>query len=387
MKKIHITKKNMEKLPKPQKGYSEYADREEKALKVIITYAGTKAFYFRMKIRGQPYRFKIADFDESCRIEEIRDHAGELRRQIKSGSETIFGAKNRKEETLKALCSKYLADYAVREKLTWREDKKDFQSFLSPWFSRRISEVTRNDVQELHRQITRENGPYRANRILAKISSLYSKAQEWGWSEKNPACRIRRNKERQRDRFLNSGELARFFKALDEEKDSLFKSFIWIAILTGARRDNIRCMKWEQIDFDLKIWTIPRTKNGKALTVQLPEEAILILKGIPKTGSWVFPSTRSASGHVMDHRKTLNRILKKAGISDLHLHDLRRTLASWMAINGTSLHIIAGVLGHSSTRCTQIYARLDDHARRESVGAAVEKMLSFRASSVSEISK
>lgn len=387
MKKIHITKKNMEKLPKPQKGYSEYADKEEKSLKVIVTYTGTKAFYFRMTVKGRSYRFKIADFDELCRIDEIRECAGDFRRRIKAGTEAVFEKKAPKEETLKTLCSKYLADYAVREKLTWREDKKDFQSFLSPWFGRRISEITKNDVQELHRKITQENGPCRANRILAKISSLYSKAQEWGWAEKNPAFRIRRNKERQRDRFLNSDELARFFKALDDEKDSLFKSFIWIAILTGARRDNIRCMKWEEVDFGLKIWTIPRTKNGKALSVQLPEEAVLILKNIPKTDQWVFPSSRSVSGHLMDHRKTLGRVLKKAGIADLHLHDLRRTLASWMAINGTSLHIIAGVLGHSSTRCTQIYARLNDCARRESVGAAVQKMLSFRALSVSEKSK
>lgn len=102
------------------------------------------------------------------------------------------------------------------------------------------------------------------------------------------------------------------------------------------------------------------------------------LKKTPQISEWVFPSRKSASGHIMDHRRTLSRILKRAGISNLHLHDLRRTLASWMAINGTSLYIIADVPGHSSTRCTQIYARLNNSVRRQCLCEAVDKMLSFQ---------
>ena len=243
---------------------------------------------------------------------------------------------------------------------------------------RRITDISRNDIVLLHQKITINNGPCRANRILAKISALFSKAREWGWRADNPASYVKRNKEYQRDRFLNGEELKRFFSAMDQEPESLFKSMIWIALLTGVRRDNIRSMKWEQIDFHVGTWTIPKTKNGRPLIVCLPDQAVALLKTIPRLSEWVFPSTKSASGHLMDHRRTLNRILKRAEISDLHLHDLRRTLASWMAINGTSLHIIAGVLGHSSTRCTQIYARLNDKIRRQSVNEAVKKMFSVQ---------
>ncbi len=195
----------------------------------------------------------------------------------------------------------------------------------------------------------------------------------------NPASHIKRNKEKQRDRFLNSEELKKFFSAMDQEPDSAFKSMIWIALLTGVRRDNIRSMKWEQIDFNTQMWTIPRTKNGRPLTVFLPDQIVSLLKNTPQISEWVFPSKKSASGHIMDHRRTLTRILKRADISNLHLHDLRRTLASWMAINGTSLYIIADVLGHSSTRCTQIYARLNNCIRKQSLCEAVDKMLSFQS--------
>lgn len=280
--------------------------------------------------------------------------------------------------SLKELCDKYIFEFAIHEKLTWKEDAKDFQTFLSPWFKYRISDISRNDIILLHQKITSDNGACRANRILAKISALFSKAREWGWTFDNPASQIRRNKEKPRDRFLSSEELKRFFRSMDQEPDSLFKNMIWIALLTGVRRDNIRNMKWEQIDFHAGIWTIPRTKNGRPFTVCLADQAVLILKKIPRISEWVFPSNKSVSGHIMDHRRTLNRILKRADITNLHLHDLRRTLASWMAINGTSLYIIADTLRHSSTHCTQIYARLNNPVRKQSLCNAVNKMLSFR---------
>lgn len=373
MKKIRFTKKSLSLLSVPAKGYAEYADTEEKALKLVITKKGTKTFYFRRTIGKKTYRFKIAAAENGVSLAEIRRRTAELRFKLEQTSAGIC-----QDHRLKELCDKYIFNFAMHEKLTWKEDLKDFRTFLSPWFTRRISDISRNDILLLHRKITVCNGPCRANRILAKISALFSKAREWGWAADNPASHIRRNKEMQRDRFLSSEELKRFFRSMDQEPDSLFKSMIWIALLTGVRRDNIRTMKWEQIDFHTRIWTIPRTKNGRPLTVCLPDQAVGVLKNIPRVSQWVFPSKKSASGHIMDHRRTLNRILKRAEISNLHLHDLRRTLASWMAINGTSLYIIADVLGHSSTRCTQIYARLNNCIRKQSLCEAVDKMLSFQ---------
>lgn len=373
MKKIHFTKKSLSLLSPPTYGYLEFADTEEKALKLIITAKGKKTFYFRQVIKKKPYRFKIADIDGDFSLQKIRNKTAELRLKLSQ-------SQNPKHHNLKLedLCKKYIHDFAMYEKLTWKEDVKDFQTFLSPWYSCRLSEITKNDVLALHKKITLNNGPCRANRILAKISALFSKAQEWDLVSCNPASHIKRNKEKQRDRFLNSEELKRFFSAIDQEPDSAFKSMIWIALLTGVRRDNIRSMKWEQIDFNTQTWTIPRTKNGRSLTVFLPDQIVAILKKTPQISEWVFPSKKSASGHIMDHRRTLTRVLKRAEISNLHFHDLRRTLASWMAINGTSLYIIADVLGHSSTRCTQIYARLNNCIRKQSLCEAVDKMLSFQ---------
>jgi integrase len=63
-----------------------------------------------------------------------------------------------------------------------------------------------------------------------------------------------------------------------------------------------------------------------------------------------------------------------AGISDLRMHDLRRTLASYMAIDNQSLSIIAKALGHKSTVSTQIYSRLTNDPVRQAMEQAQERM-------------
>ena len=79
MKKIRFTKKSLSLLSVPAKGYAEYADTEEKALKLAITKKGTKTFYFRRTIGKKTYRFKIAAAENGISLAEIRRRTAELR--------------------------------------------------------------------------------------------------------------------------------------------------------------------------------------------------------------------------------------------------------------------------------------------------------------------
>jgi integrase len=69
------------------------------------------------------------------------------------------------------------------------------------------------------------------------------------------------------------------------------------------------------------------------------------------------------------------RILKRAGLANLRIHDLRRSLGSWQAIGGASLPVIGKSLGHTQASTTQIYARLSMDPVRSSVEAATDAML------------
>lgn len=89
----------------------------------------------------------------------------------------------------------------------------------------------------------------------------------------------------------------------------------------------------------------------------------------------VLPSVKSKSGHLEDPKRPWRELLHRAGIKNLRLHDLRRTMGSYQAISGTSLHIIGKSLGHKSTSATQVYARLTADPIRESMQKATDRML------------
>ena len=107
------------------------------------------------------------------------------------------------------------------------------------------------------------------------------------------------------------------------------------------------------------------TKSGRPHYVPLSEEAREILRSLPREegNPYVFQGTKPGR-HLVNIDKPWRRVRAAAGIEDVRLHDLRRTMGSWLAQAGNSLHLIGRVLNHSTPSTTQVYARFgDDHVR------------------------
>ena len=81
------------------------------------------------------------------------------------------------------------------------------------------------------------------------------------------------------------------------------------------------------------------------------------------------------SGHLVETKKPWKRILDKAGLKNLRIHDLRRSLGSWQAATGANLSIIGKTLAHKNVSTTAIYARLNIDPIRESMNKATDAML------------
>jgi integrase len=177
---------------------------------------------------------------------------------------------------------------------------------------------------------------------------------------------------------LQPEELPRFFAALAAEPNETARDFFMLSLLTGARKSNTLAMRWEEISFAAETWRIAETKNGEPQTVHLPRQAVEILtaRKLASDGPWVFPGG-GASGHLADPKKAWMRILAEAGIADLQIHDLRRTLGSWQAATGANSYIIGKSLGHRSQQSTAIYARLNLDPVRESVNKATDAMFAY----------
>lgn len=207
-------------------------------------------------------------------------------------------------------------------------------------------------------------------------------AIEWGYGWPNPVAKIKPYKTPRRERFLQSEELPRFFKTLNQSEakgramHATFRDWVLLLLFTGARKSNLLSIRWENVSLERAEWTIPgqQTKHGGTTSVPLCSYAIEIVEKRQESasGPWIFPNTK-ATGPMYEPRRAWRHFRTLAGIPDVTIHDLRRTLRSWMAITGASLPVIAAALGHKIDQLsvTGIYARLHTRAVRESVERAV----------------
>jgi len=424
MKTFNFTKTEILKLPRPSKGMATYKDTKEKGLSLYITATGTITFFIRKRINGQDQRITLGSFPELT-VDNARKKALKAKASIADGNNPNHEKNKMREEiTFKALFNQYMDRYSRKEKKSWKYDEREVNRFLSHWFKRKISTITKYEVQNIHEKIRNENGLYQANRILERIRAIFNKAIEWGWEGKNPAQGIKKFKERSRDRFIQPNELPCLFQAIEHEQNEVARDYIWLSLLTGARKSNVLAMRWDQIVWERNEWRIPDTKNDDPAHIPLTERAMEILKDRrQKTNSeWVLPTSVASSktGHLADPKKAWQRILKRAtiylwqaipdyqtlisdankkfsnsnsidyqfdmivalakdrkvvlptGLIDIRLHDIRRTLGSYQAIGGSSLPIIGKSLGHKSQQATQIYSRLHLDPVRESMERATD---------------
>ena len=177
---------------------------------------------------------------------------------------------------------------------------------------------------------------------------------------------------------MQPDELPRFFEALANEPNETARDFFMVSLLTGARKSNVLAMRWKDISFNAATWRIEETKNGEAQTVHLPSQAVELLKArkLESDSPWVFPGN-GKSGHLADPKKAWTRILSEAGIDDLRIHDLRRTLGSYQAATGANGYTIGKSLGHKSQQSTAIYARLNLDPVREPLNKATDAMFGY----------
>jgi integrase len=242
------------------------------------------------------------------------------------------------------------------------------------WSRRKLDAIDASDVQAVHAGIGRTH-PILANRAIEILSAVYGRAARWGYRGANPCQSVEPFKETKRDRFIQADELPKFFSALAADTSKDFRDFVLLALLTGARRGNVLAMRWQELDLQAATWRIPQTKNDEPLTLPLMPEAIELLRGRnPQADGYVFPA-ESATGHITPPKKKWRALLKRAGVADLRIHDLRRSLGSWQAMAGASLSIIGKSLGHKSADATMIYARLSLDPVRQSVATATSAML------------
>lgn len=388
---INFTEKTLASLPTPLQGKNQevyYDTGSNVGLCVIITYGGTKTYYAYMKYMGMPRRTKIGRVG-LIKLVEARAKALELKVAADKGDDPSKERRDiLRDITFKTFYETY---YKPRHTDTFkklsscRKDDSIFDNYLTDFYGRKMTTITRDDIERLHLDLNKRLSPYTANRMLSLVRHMYNKAIEWGvypTGRGNPTSGIRKFPEKSRDRFLSPDELQRFFRALAAEQHTQFRDFILLLLFIGQRTSNIIALRWDDIDLQNGFVYFADTKNNEPQQIPLTSHAIAVLSDMKSRATdngWLFPApwAKESGKHIESFRNPWLRFLQMTGLENLRMHDLRRTLGSYQAISGASLHIIGKSLGHKATATTNVYARLSADPVRDSMQKATDKMIGF----------
>jgi len=356
-----------------------FKDKTYPGLQICCTAGGSRTYYFVKRTDGRPTRHKLGTFEELS-VKQAREAAAAIAGKIATGQNPQDDRRaKRQEPTIKDLWDHWLI-YAEGHKKpsSIGEDKRNYKCHLSCLAPRRLSTINKAELQKLHSQIGATKGHVAANRSISLLKAMFNRADDIGFAGQNPTKGVKAFKEQSRDRFLQAAEVESFFRALQAETP-LFRDFFELLLFTGARKGNVLSMAWVDVSLDgtAGFWRIPETKNGRPIIVPLVGPALAILQARKETASgclWVFPG-KTPGSHLLAPQHAWERVVKRAGLSDLHPHDLRRSLGSWMAGQNVSLTIVGQVLGHRTPQATAIYARLAMDPQRLAMENATTAML------------
>lgn len=133
----------------------------------------------------------------------------------------------------------------------------------------------------------------------------------------------------------------------------LYETFVDFQLMTAARRGETLNVTWDNVDLEARTVYLPMTKNGKPRKLALRTELVDMLKLLPRTQERVFPLTEN------ELKRAWIRICERAGINDLHIHDLRHEGISRTAETGKfSLIDLQAFSGHKDVRMLLRYSHL-----------------------------
>jgi integrase len=271
----------------------------------------------------------------------------------------------KKAETVAQLADEFIDKYATPKKRSWKTDQQRLKRHVLPkWKHRAAADITRADVRRLVEHVAADSGPIEANRLVSLLSKLFGYAVDHDIVKASPAVKIPKpGVEQSRDRVLTDVEMRQLWQAWDELELPM-REYFRLLLLTGQRGQEVRDMRWQDVDIASSWWTIPSTsaKNKQAHRVYLGSAASAIVAArlavADKDDSFVLAGARG--------RRQIYEAVADFGVQNVHPHDLRRTMASFMASGGVSRFMIGRVLNHAEHTVTAVYDRYAYDAEKES---------------------
>lgn len=367
----------------PGKNQTIFYDAKTPGLGLRITIAGVKAYIFESRLNGKTLRLTIGDV-RSWTLAKAQDEAARLKvmvnqgidpRQVKAdqvaAKKTADAAKKAQEDRETVTVSKAWAEYVTARKPLWselhiRDHEKIMQAggvqrtrskkltepgLLAPLAKVRLVDLTPEMVTEWARveAVTRPTRARLALRLLRAFLNWCSRHSMYkAIVTSNPAqnndARESLGKAKVKHDVLQREQLSAWFNAVKQIHNPVISAYLQTLLLTGARREEIACLRWQDIDFQWNSLTI-NDKVEDFRIIPLTPYVSNLLASLPRRNQWVFSSLTSVSGHLKDPSIAHRKACAIAGL-DLTLHGLRRSFASLCEWIECPAGIAAQIQGH-----------------------------------------
>ena len=360
-------------------------DARVKGLGLKVQPGGTKSFVLDYRAGGRQRRVSLARCSEIT-LADARARAGRELAAIRDGEPDPLQRREEAREAptvaegLDRFFDEFVPERIALGRLserTAREYRKQAELTIRPGLGgKRIADVTARDIE----LAVKPRAPINRNRTLALLSRLFNQFERWGWrpQQSNPVRGIERAREEPRDRVLAPREIAALAAALETRAEECppAAAAVRLAALTGLRIGEVLNIRWEDIDFEGCALTLPTSKTGRRVQA-LSAPALALLADRPRIADFVFTLGRGAIGY-KTARTFFSRVAGDAGLDDIRLHDLRRTVMTNAAIEGVGSHVLRDMLGHKTTVMADRYIRSTGAALRDAVersGSSMAAML------------
>jgi integrase len=253
-----------------------------------------------------------------------------------------------------------LAGVECERKETGKQSKRNLpkseDSVCVEWLHKKFAQLTPTDIEEYINERLEQVKPGTVDRELDVLSQVYNTAI-YTWRIKvndHPMSGVRRPQYfNERDHRLKEGQEERLIAESQKEENPFVEVAIRLDLDTAMRRGELVSFTWDMVDFEQCCIHLPMTKNGRPHNVPLKSSAIELLQALPRNEGPVIGITGNAL------KKAFARVCKRAGITDLHFHDLRGESLSRYADSGNfTLLDLQAISGHRDIRMLQRYAHL-----------------------------
>jgi integrase len=380
-------------------------DLKAPGLGLRVTARGARAYIFQSRLRdGQTVRLTIGEplgddgrgvytipkAQERARflqrlIDEGRDPRRERSEQESSDRAARVAAKTARERlgitglmAWEAYCFERQPHWSARNhadhlafsceggKQRKRAEGKTIAGPLRPLLSKPLAEI---DGAAFQAWVARETKtrPARALlgfRLLRAFLNWCAEHEDYCAIAQPDACKSKKTREKltkpaAKTDALQREQLAAWFQAVRSDSNPVVAAYLQSLLLTGARREELASLRWEDVDFHWKALRIRDKVEGER-TIPLPPYVAHLLSSLPRRekNPYVFTSVTAASGRLQDPRANHTRALKAAGLPHVSLHGLRRsfgTLSEWVE---APVGIVAQIQGHKPSAIAEKHYRV-----------------------------